>query len=140
MFFLIRTSITFENSIFFLIFFCLYERARFEGHRHRGLPRSQKLTLDFLKIPEGPKIDRKSLNYFLGSWLSDSKFCCKTSFKWHKVFSVLTTIVFQVLQPTHFISKISFLSKIVRYDWCVFGGFIRKRCEPLLKSAESLKA
>ena len=26
----------------------------------------QKLTLDFEKIPEGPEIDRKSLNYFPG--------------------------------------------------------------------------
>ena len=32
---------------------------------------SQHLTLYFEKIPEGAKMDRKSLNYFPGFWLRD---------------------------------------------------------------------
>ena len=44
-------------------FFQPYERARRVGHENRSL-RSQKLTLDLKKIPEGLKMNRKSQNYF----------------------------------------------------------------------------
>ena len=40
-----------------------YGRARQVGHENRSL-RSQNSTLDFKKILEGPKMDRKSPNYF----------------------------------------------------------------------------
>ena len=57
-------KITFAILIFFQkIFNYSYERARRVGHKNWS-PRSQNLTLDFLNILEGPKMDRKSLNYF----------------------------------------------------------------------------
>ena len=46
----------FEKNVFHQ-----YETARRVGHENRSL-RSQKLILDFLKIPEGQKTDRKSVN------------------------------------------------------------------------------
>ena len=56
-------------ELVFFKFFSWYERTRLAGHKNRG-PRSQQLTLDFEKIPEGLKMDQKSLNYFrvLTTW------------------------------------------------------------------------
>ena len=51
-----------EFDLFFQNFFDSYERTRWVGYINRS-PSSQKLTLDFYKIPEGPKIDRKSPYY-----------------------------------------------------------------------------
>ena len=65
-------KISFDNLIFFKFF--LYERARWDNHRNRS-PRSQKLTLDFKKIHVGPRLDRKSFNYFPGFSPRDSSYC-----------------------------------------------------------------
>ena len=76
--------------------------------RSRNLSlRSQKLTLDFLKIPEGTKMDQKLLKYFFGLWsrnlVYDLVQMIDTNF-----FQWATLIFFKMLQTTHFISKVSF--------------------------------
>ena len=63
------------------IFFKSYERAPRVGYENQSL-RSQKLTLDFLKIPEGLKMDRKSLNRIPGFRLRDSGSGSKIRFSW----------------------------------------------------------
>ena len=55
----------------------------------KELSRSQKSESEvskvnprFSKIPEGPSIDRKLINNFLGFWPRDSSYCYKSSSKW----------------------------------------------------------
>ena len=55
-------------------------------------------------------MDQKLPNYFPGFWPRDLSYGSKTSFKWlTQSFSSVTRKFFsKILQPTHFISKISF--------------------------------
>ena len=59
----------------------LYESARWVGHENRSR-RSQDLSLGLKKNPEGPKIDRKSTNYFSACWPRDDSYGSKTGIKW----------------------------------------------------------
>ena len=65
---------TYNFDFFSKTFFKPNETVRRVGHENRSL-RSQNLTLDFEKIPEGPKMDRKLLNYLLSKNLTNSYLC-----------------------------------------------------------------
>ena len=87
-----------------------------------SLSRSKKSKSDVSKIKPPfkkkflnvQKFDRKSLNFFPSFWPIDSSYCSKTSFKWlpQSFYSVRRYFFLEILQPRHFIWKISFyLSK-----------------------------
>ena len=77
-------------------------RARWVDHRNRT-PRSQKLIPDFKKIPEAPKMDQKSLSYFLN--LDHVIRVTVPELILNDGQKVSPAIFFQILQPTHFWKK-----------------------------------
>ena len=71
-----------------------------------------KVNTRFQKLPEGPKMNRKSLNYFPTFSPSALNFGSKSGIKWKTQSFYSERRFFDILQPTHFISKIIFWAKV----------------------------